>query len=91
MRYLIGPNAGGPIAPWSLIRETLVQIRCHLNSFKAYFTGNWMSYVPSQSDSYVAQNSGFQVPYPEKWGMPDARTQITFFWVHLGSSFFNMS
>ena len=31
---------GGVIAPWSLNREILVQIRCHIYSFKAYFTGN---------------------------------------------------
>ena len=43
--YLIGPNVGGLIAPWSLIREILVQIQCRFKafkiySFKAYFTGN---------------------------------------------------
>ena len=36
----MGPNVGGHIAPWSLIRELLVQIRCYIYSFKAYFTGN---------------------------------------------------
>ena len=62
----MGPNVGGHIAPWSLIREILVQIRCYIYSFKAYFTGNRLSFVPSQSDSYFGQNSGFQVPYPRK-------------------------
>ena len=63
---IIGPNVGGLIAPWSLIREILVQRQCDIYSFKAYFTGNWMSYVPSRCHLYFGQNSGFQVPYPRK-------------------------
>ena len=26
----MGPNVGGHIAPWSLIREILVQTRCYI-------------------------------------------------------------
>ena len=36
MSYVVG----GPIAHWSLIREILAQMGCHIYSLKAYFTGD---------------------------------------------------
>ena len=69
----------GPIAHWSLIREILAQMGCHIYTLKLISRAIERAMSRPDPINTLVRIPDFKYRTPEKLGVPGARSLITFF------------